>query len=771
MFTLNEDLSIYATRGDIVFFTVRADEDGKPYKFQAGDVVRIKIYGKKDAENVYLQKDFPVTEITEKVEIFLTKEDMKIGDVISKPKDYWYEVVLNDDAVPQTIIGYDEDGAKLFKLFPEGDDIPPYEPKPEDIPAVDDKLDMTSTRPVQNQAVARAFANLEDGYERTHAAVAEKFVTPGMFGAIGDGKADDTEAFQAAIDHLASKGGGTLEIPSGRYNVSRGNIVVKSNIKIVGIGYPKLIANSKTGYFSIFTNNKTDLENVEISGLIIDQWGELGVQPNNTSIPCCCIAFLGKCDNITVTNNLFYSIGGWTIAVTDTTDNYGSKNTYITNNRINWKQAGNGTWYDASAIYAESDNHIIEHNFIESFIGTRGVSSRWKSEGGIETHGIGTVRWNEIHNVQAGINVVEHAYDRTTELKAKREIAYNVMRGVCRGLWFWIPKKPYGIENVEIYSNDIEVVAEGYYAGYGAICCTLSEKSYTDSTNQYNGYLKDVKVYNNKFHFIDNGYTGTEYLEAKNVGGISFGANGIVSDVEIYNNDISNFPWPAICTYQWDANAGRYFRNFNIYNNVVCDCGYNMSNEYQSCVFLMNHAEKVYIHDNTVKWLAKNTTKYLVGGGCEVFEYVRNNQATENGFSVYGTLVNSASQNKPGIFVDTKNLGYRTLAGSPNDVLTPKKIGERVFDTTYKKWYVAVGEDNTAWRTEASKVNGRVTMPAGNEGVSVYHGLNYTPRVVMVTPMGNLGNVYISFCSSDRFIVSCTTSPTSDTEICWEAEL
>ncbi len=162
MFTLNDDLSIYATRGDIVFFSVSAEEDGKPYKFQAGDVVRIKVFGKKDAENVVLQKDFPVAEITEKVRVYLSQEDTKIGEVISKYKDYWYEVELNPDTAPQTIIGYDEDGAKVFRLFPEGDDIPPYVPdiKPEDIPIVDEELDLLSPRPVQNQAVAKAVAKL-----------------------------------------------------------------------------------------------------------------------------------------------------------------------------------------------------------------------------------------------------------------------------------------------------------------------------------------------------------------------------------------------------------------------------------------------------------------------------------------------------------------------------------------------------------------------------------------------------------------------------------
>ena len=100
----------------------------------------------------------------QRVEIYLTEEDTKIGEVISKPKDYWYEVELNPDEEPQTIIGYDEDGAKIFKLFPEGDDIESYEPDPEDFPVVDEELDMSSPRPVANQAIAREFANLVAGY-------------------------------------------------------------------------------------------------------------------------------------------------------------------------------------------------------------------------------------------------------------------------------------------------------------------------------------------------------------------------------------------------------------------------------------------------------------------------------------------------------------------------------------------------------------------------------------------------------------------------------
>lgn len=188
MFVLNDDLSIYVTRGDIIFFSVTAkDENGDNHKFVAGDVVRIKVFGKKDAESVVLEKDFPVYADTEVVEIYLTKEDTKIGEVISKPKDYWYEVELNPLTNPQTIIGYDDDGAKVFKLFPEGDDITDYEPSPDDFKVMDDELDLTSTRPVENQAVARAIVGLSAEFEETKADVYKKASDT-------DSKANDTVA-------------------------------------------------------------------------------------------------------------------------------------------------------------------------------------------------------------------------------------------------------------------------------------------------------------------------------------------------------------------------------------------------------------------------------------------------------------------------------------------------------------------------------------------------------------------------------------------------
>ena len=123
MFKVNEDKSIYVTRGDYCEIPVAAVINGEVSKFKSGDVLRFKATKKKDCNTVVIQRDYLVDTETDAITFHLTGDDTRIGAVISKPTDYWYEVELNPDTDPQTIIGYDEDGAKVLKLFPEGADV------------------------------------------------------------------------------------------------------------------------------------------------------------------------------------------------------------------------------------------------------------------------------------------------------------------------------------------------------------------------------------------------------------------------------------------------------------------------------------------------------------------------------------------------------------------------------------------------------------------------------------------------------------------------
>ena len=124
MFTINPDLSIYLTRGDAVAIEISANlSEEEQYTFKIGDIVRFKVFEKNHCDNVVLVKVINIEQETTSVDVCLSSEDTKIGDLINKPKDYWYEVEVNPDTSPQTIIGYDVQGPKIFRLYPEGDDV------------------------------------------------------------------------------------------------------------------------------------------------------------------------------------------------------------------------------------------------------------------------------------------------------------------------------------------------------------------------------------------------------------------------------------------------------------------------------------------------------------------------------------------------------------------------------------------------------------------------------------------------------------------------
>ena len=118
-----DNKQIHITRGDIanIGITVK-NEDGTDYEFKKGDIVRFSVFRKKGCNYVELRKDTVVETAGTEVEINLTESDTKIGEIISKPVEYWYEVELNPDTNPQTVIGYDTDGAKTFTLYPEASD-------------------------------------------------------------------------------------------------------------------------------------------------------------------------------------------------------------------------------------------------------------------------------------------------------------------------------------------------------------------------------------------------------------------------------------------------------------------------------------------------------------------------------------------------------------------------------------------------------------------------------------------------------------------------
>lgn len=94
--------------------------DTEYYTFKTTDIIKFGVYKRNgfNKQPIILKTIIPEEE-TQTLTITLTQEETRIGDLINNPVVYWYEIQLNDN----TIIGYDESGAKEFILYPEGSDL------------------------------------------------------------------------------------------------------------------------------------------------------------------------------------------------------------------------------------------------------------------------------------------------------------------------------------------------------------------------------------------------------------------------------------------------------------------------------------------------------------------------------------------------------------------------------------------------------------------------------------------------------------------------
>lgn len=114
----NKQISLNRGSECTITLKVNPKEETEETFFRQGDIVSFAIYEKKKLDNSpLLYKTFNIEENTNIVDIYLTSEDMKIGEYGNKAVEYWYEIELNDNL---TIIGFDREGPKKLILYPEG---------------------------------------------------------------------------------------------------------------------------------------------------------------------------------------------------------------------------------------------------------------------------------------------------------------------------------------------------------------------------------------------------------------------------------------------------------------------------------------------------------------------------------------------------------------------------------------------------------------------------------------------------------------------------
>lgn len=111
---------LYITRGDTLVFDLQiCDYNNEIYTFNENDVVTFAIY-KNLKQPAFVLQDFYAESGEDTIRIEIDSEDMKIGDLISSPKTYYYELTLNGVS---TIQGYAPGKRSILTLLPEGSNI------------------------------------------------------------------------------------------------------------------------------------------------------------------------------------------------------------------------------------------------------------------------------------------------------------------------------------------------------------------------------------------------------------------------------------------------------------------------------------------------------------------------------------------------------------------------------------------------------------------------------------------------------------------------
>lgn len=389
------------------------------------------------------------------------------------------------------------------------------------------------------------------------------------FGARGDGATNDTAAIQAALDAVAARGGGTVQVPAGTYVVAPSGVAtwlrVGSDTTVRGEGEAATVFRVASGagdYRTIFGQAAGIVRNVRLTGFRVDQNPAGNVKADIRAGQAArhqYAFYFTAFDGVEIEG---VAVDPATGVNTFALNGPGTRGGVIRGCRVRFVKGRttdpSGT-YDNSAVYVDGAAFTVTGNRFES--GGRPGDAMTGIE--IHTGPGGTVSGNLVSGYYVGINAVGAAKALPEVASNDFGIVGNAFTGVASGIQLWALTGR-TLRNVTVAGNAISVANATVVANtYGGV--TLQNEALS---GQALGDFDGIVISGNTVAMAREDRAGYAFSETA---GILAAPQGSVRNLIVANNVIRDAPSQGL---RVESKTGSV-TGLVVQGNVIVDAGNN----------------------------------------------------------------------------------------------------------------------------------------------------------------------------------------------------
>ena len=413
------------------------------------------------------------------------------------------------------------------------------------------------------------------------------------------GESTYNAAIAAAQAALTKQGGGNLIFTAGDYKV-KPTIYIPSNVSWIGQGTARIYSAETTPY-NILISTESGANNITIDNIVFDQRDDVAMTPNIATWSGEFLLYSTSANNVTIKNSTFYTYGVCAIL---SQSYYATPTTNITilNNKAYFKRRTN-TFYDVSVFNIDGRNVKVEGNYIEG----QDVSSydHWKPRTAYEIHTPnGQINSNTSKNTEIGVlhvnwptmwNTYESNYNGTISIK--NNVISNAIIGVDAWSASTLPNTV--TRNLTIANNNITLNLDTKYVPARGIALTDGDVSNSKFDNVT---INDNQIKVTVSSSIPDVNTRMNLLQpGESVGAMYMNVKSTISNMSIYNNTVTNFPYSFLNLYRRNnAGENNVHDNVKVYNNTINTAAYvtTYKNVFES-LYIVGYANNVSIYANS----------------------------------------------------------------------------------------------------------------------------------------------------------------------------